>query len=188
MRRTFVCVLVLAAGACGSQQLPPGTFRLSPLEARTPGETRYLGRAGAKCEFEIAMQNESSGGMTFGSGSIERRPATDCRAFLESLAPALGYKEAALPAPPRESRLTITLATLGANLSRSRTRPDTAGAFASKPSGDWTAMKVFVKDGDGEVFLSINVKDGVGEFSVKDEDYATTVLTELAKVLLPAGS
>lgn len=186
--RRFIPFILLVSVACGSQQLPPGTFRLSHLEARTPGETRYLGRAGATCEFEIAMQNESSGGMTIGSGSIERRPATDCRAFLEALAPAIGYREAALPAPPRESRLTISLATLGTNLSRARTRPDTAGAFSSKPSGDWTAMKVFVKDGDGEVFLNLNVKEGVGEFSVKDEDYATTVLTELAKVLLPAGS
>src|SRR6185436_6264261 len=153
---------------------------------------RYLGRAGKTCEFEIAMQGDSSSGlpsgMTFGAGSIERRPTTDCRAFLQSLAPALGFKEAALPSPPRESKLTISLATLGTNLSRSRTRPDTAGAFSSKPSGDWTAMKVFVKDGEGEVFLNLNVKEGVGEFSVKDEEYATTVLTELARVLLPAAS
>ena len=86
----IVCVFLLIASACGSQQLPPGTFRLSHLEAHTPGETRYLARAGATCEFEIAMQNESSGGMTFGSGSIERRPTTDCRAFLESRAPPQG--------------------------------------------------------------------------------------------------
>ena len=187
MRPLIVCVALLLVSACG-QQLPPGTFRLSHLEPRTPGETRYLARAGATCEFEISTQNESSGGMTFGSGAIERRPSTDCRAFLDALAPALGYKEAGLPAPPRESTLTISLATLGTNLSRSRTRPEIAGAFSSTPSGDWTPMKMFVKDGDGELFLNLNVKEGVGELSVKDEDYATTVLTALSKVLLPAGS
>ena len=53
------------------------------------------------------------------------------------------------------------------------------------PPGNWTAMKLFLADGEGEVFLNINARDGVGEFSIKDEDYATIVVTELAKVLLP---
>ena len=37
----------------------------------------------------------------------------------------------------------------------------------------------------GEVFLNLDVPDGLGELSVKDEDYAVIVVTELAKVLLP---
>ncbi len=33
--------------------------------------------------------------------------------------------------------------------------------------------------------MNINVRDGIGEFSLKDEDYAKVVVRELAKVLLP---
>ena len=46
-------------------------------------------------------------------------------------------------------------------------------------------MKLFLAGGEGEVFLNINAREGLGEFSIKDEDYATIVVTELAKVLLP---
>ena len=46
--------------------------------------------------------------------------------------------------------------------------------------------KVFLADGEGEVFLNLNPKEEIGEFSVKDEEYGSVVVTELAKVLLPA--
>lgn len=32
--------------------------------------------------------------------------------------------------------------------------------------------------------MNINARDGMGEFSIKDEAYATIVVTELAKILL----
>jgi hypothetical protein len=47
--------------------------------------------------------------------------------------------------------------------------------------------KLFLADGKGEVFLNLNAAEHIGEFSVKDEDYATIVTTELAKVLLRRG-
>jgi hypothetical protein len=60
-------------------------------------------------------------------------------------------------------------------------------AATSQPPGSWTVTKLFLADGKGEVFLNLNAAEHIGEFSVKDEDYATIVTTELAKVLLRRG-
>jgi len=57
--------------------------------------------------------------------------------------------------------------------------------FSQKPAGNWIATKAFLAGGDAEVFLNINPKLGVGEFSPKDPDYANQVVAELAKVFLP---
>jgi hypothetical protein len=55
----------------------------------------------------------------------------------------------------------------------------------SKPPGHWTTGKLFLADGDAEVFLNLDSEEGIGEFSIKDEDFADVVIRELAKVLLP---
>jgi hypothetical protein len=83
----------------------------------------------------------------------------------------------------RSDRLSAAIAILGTNQSRSNNGP-IAGGFTSKPPGSWTATKLFLADGEGEVFMNLNARDGFGEFSIKDEEYATIVVIELAKVLL----
>jgi hypothetical protein len=45
--------------------------------------------------------------------------------------------------------------------------------------------KLFLADGAGEVYLSLNERDALGEFSLKDDGYAVIVVTELARILLP---
>jgi hypothetical protein len=47
-------------------------------------------------------------------------------------------------------------------------------------------MKLFLGNEDeepGEVYLNLNAKDGVGEFSIKDSDYGVAVMRQLVKVL-----
>jgi hypothetical protein len=120
---------------------------------------------------------------SFGRAALIRHPRSNCTNFLRGLAKILGHA-AALPRPPLLDRLPAALAVLGTQQSRSAAGP-IAGSFISDPPGHWTAMKLFLADGEGEVFLNINAKDGVGEFSIKDEEYADIVIAELAKVLPP---
>ena len=69
---------------------------------------------------------------------------------------------------------------LGQNQSRS-----SDGGFGDSPRGNWTAMKIFLGEGEseGEVFLNFNSAVGKAEFSIKDSDYGDFVMAELAKVL-----
>lgn len=176
--------------ALSIDQLGPGAFRLSDLGA-TAGGTRYLASAEATppstCQFEVLIekvQAMADAPFSFAEASLVRRPGSDCTTFLSALARHLGVRSA-LPTPGPVDRLSASLAILGRNQSRSADVGEVAGTFSSIPAGHWTATKLFLSDGEGEVYLNINVQEGFGEFSSKDEDYATVVVTELAKILLP---
>jgi phosphate starvation-inducible protein PhoH and related proteins len=80
----------------------------------------------------------------------------------------------------RVTRLDFTCVIIGENQSLS-----SGGGFADNPSGDWTAMKIFLPTGDdnAEVFLNFNAKTGKAQFSQKDPDYGDPVLAKLATVL-----
>lgn len=69
---------------------------------------------------------------------------------------------------------------IGDNLSQGA-----SGGFNAAPPGNWTAIKVFIGEGEqeAEVFLNINVVIKKGQFSIKDAEYGDLVLTQLAKVL-----
>jgi hypothetical protein len=67
---------------------------------------------------------------------------------------------------------------LGENQSRS-----SDGSFSDKLRGDWIAMKIFLANGEGEVFLNLNPGASKAEFSIKDSDYGDVVLAELARIL-----
>jgi hypothetical protein len=58
-----------------------------------------------------------------------------------------------------------------------------AGTFGSEPKGDWVAAKLFLGDGEGEVFLNLDPIGGYGELSMKDEAYGDAVLHELGRLL-----
>jgi hypothetical protein len=98
---------------------------------------------------------------------------------LADLHKALQAKVQPLPASKRTS-IPFTYANIGDNLSQVR-----GGGFNTKPPGNWTALKLFLGEGDqeGELFLNINPKIRKGQFSMKDPDYGDLVLAELAKVL-----
>ena len=59
------------------------------------------------------------------------------------------------------------------------------GSFTSTKPGEWIACKVFLADGEAEVYLNINPVIGQGEFTTKDPEYGAVVLRELAKVFYP---
>jgi hypothetical protein len=171
-------------------QLGPGAFRLSDLGATASG-TRYLASAEAAppstCQFEVMIEKIQPMGdapFSFAAASLVRRPGSDCTTFLGALGKHLGFR-GELPVPGPVDSLAASLAILGSNQSRSADKGEVAGSFSSSPAGHWTATKLFLADGEGEVYLHINLREGVGEFSIKDEGYATVVVTELAKILLP---
>jgi hypothetical protein len=168
---------VLAAGAFHLERLPPGT----------DGTTAYRAFTGAdqRCEFVVRLRQSTSAqtaSIEFASASIERRGATDCTQFLRALAPELGFS-GPLPAIRPTQSISLEAALLGTHQSRSH---GPGGGFSSTPPGPWLLLKLFFNDDEGEVFLNLNPEDGIGEFALKDQEYATVVVTELAKVLLPS--
>jgi hypothetical protein len=86
-------------------------------------------------------------------------------------------------AKPKTDTLEFMAAILGDNLSRGSGPDQFAGGFTSKPPGDWIATKIFVADSEGEFFLNLNSKEGIGEISMKDAEYGDIVLAELERVL-----
>lgn len=168
-----------------SRQLGPGAFRVTGLGTTESGASRYLATIDGPpiCQFQVWIEKSNQDGMpfSFAEAALLRQPGSDCTAYLRELARQLGFR-GELPRPAPADRVTASVAILGTNQSRSAGAD--AGTFSSTPAGHWTATKLFLADGEGEVFLNINARGGVGEFSVKDEEYATIVVTELAKILL----
>jgi hypothetical protein len=163
----------------------PGTFRIVESSVRSDGSRHYLADAseGPKaCGFEIVIgkaKPTSDGLFGFAPATILRKPGADCRPFLRGLATELGYR-GKLPAPRPAEQLAASVAILGENQSRASLEV----GYSSEPPGNWTVTKLFLADGEGEVFLNLDAVDHVGEFSVKDEDYAQIVITELARIML----
>jgi hypothetical protein len=65
------------------------------------------------------------------------------------------------------------------------TPPFYCTATNTQPAGNWTAMKIFIGDGDdeSEVFLNFNPVSKKAQFSEKDVDYGDAVVAKLATVL-----
>jgi hypothetical protein len=82
-----------------------------------------------------------------------------------------------IPKAKPMDRLEFGVAMLGTDLRR-----DAGGGFSGK-GGGWTATKLFLGEGDVEVYLNFNPKSGEAEFSIKDADYGEDVLRALASVM-----
>ena len=205
MRRRLVLVFSLFAAACTrspaasevraatqsprSEALARGAFRITETKSPGTGGTWYLARGSGACAFEVVIGTPKSGPgglFSMAPATISRHQGADCSSFLHDLALELGFT-GKIPAPPPVAQLSAAVVILGTNQSRSPDGSTTAGAFLSKPPGHCTLMKLFLADGEGEVFLNLNAQDGVGEFSMKDEEYGEVVVGELAKVLLPSA-
>ena len=177
------------ADAQARDDLDPGAFQVTALGS-ADGSSRYLATTGETppiCQFEVMIEpaRPADGApFYFSKAALIRRPASDCTAFLKRLATHLAFT-GELPRPAPVDRLDTSIAILGTNQSRLPDNGVIAGGFSSTPPGHWTASKLFLADGEGEVFLNINAPAGIGEFSIKDEEYATVVVTELARILLP---
>jgi hypothetical protein len=121
-----------------------------------------------------------SGGIEVGKGRFVSMPDSDASVLLGKLKKALEAKTEPRGVKRTEA-LSFTLADIGDNLSRSSSG---GGGFFADPPGGWTAMKIFLEDGDDvELFLNINPHMKKGEFSIKDPDYGDSALTKLASVL-----
>jgi len=114
-----------------------------------------------------------------GEGRFISEQGSDASVLLVDLQKALEAKK--LPKlVPRSISLPFTFAILGERQSQAP-----GGGFNDKPSGNWTAMKIFIGQGkqEAEVFLNFNLATRKGQFSMKDPDYGDLLLGELAKVL-----
>jgi len=114
-----------------------------------------------------------------GQGRFLAESGSDAVALLADLKKALEAKT--VPANIRRVKeLPFTYVNLGDNLSQAP-----GGGFNTTPPGDWTAIKIFIVEGEqeAEVFVNFNTAIGKGQFSIKDPDYGDLVLKQLATVL-----
>jgi hypothetical protein len=114
-----------------------------------------------------------------GEGSFVALDGSDASVFLSELRQALQAKT--IPAKVhRQANLPFTFVNLGEHQSRA-----SDGGFFTQPPGDWTAIKIFLGQGDKEAQLYLNINPAIrkGEFSMKDSDYGDLAISQLATVL-----
>ncbi|HWW13076.1 MAG TPA: hypothetical protein VN310_00325 [Candidatus Dormibacteraeota bacterium] len=131
---------------------------------------------GAKDSKDFPMKDFP---MKVGEGRFVAEPGSDASVLLLDLKKALEAK--ALPSKvQRLDNLPFTFVNIGENLSQGA-----SGGFNAAPPGNWTAIKIFIGDGEqeAEVFLNINAVIRKGQFSIKDAEYGDLALAQLAKVL-----
>lgn len=117
--------------------------------------------------------------MATGEGRFVAEPRSDATVLLADLRKALEAKGIP-PNVQKVQALPFTFVNFGDNLSQAP-----GGGFNADPPGGWTAIKIFIGEGEqeGEVFLNFNPAIGKGQFSIKDADYGDIVLKQLATVL-----
>jgi hypothetical protein len=114
-----------------------------------------------------------------GEGRFVSERGSDASVLLVDLKKGLEAKT--LPSKvQRLESIPFTFANIGENLSQAAN-----GGFNTEPPGNWTAIKIFIGEGEkeAELFLNINQVTRKGQFSIKDSDYGDLALAQLAKVL-----
>jgi len=194
----FILSLVLSCFACSRNSSKSSSPTLEPhsgnqdsvgfdIAAVEHSPNQWLGTYksdGKTAKFIIDLGpakaiKEKDFQMSSGSGRSLSQSGSEAGVFLAALAKALQAKQ--LPTNlHRVETVPFDYVILGKNQSRSSDR-----GFGDSPRGNWTAMKIFLGEGDteGEVFLNPNSALGKAEFSIKDSDYGDFVIAELAKVL-----
>jgi hypothetical protein len=131
-----------------------------------------------RIDFEPAQKKSNDEFVSaFGKGRIVSVTGSDSALLLEHLKKALEAKSVPKHVK-RGQQIEFEYVTLGDHMSHA---PE--GGFNAKPPGNWSPSKLFLANGEGEVFFNINPLMKIGEFSIKDSEYRDIVLTELAKVL-----
>jgi hypothetical protein len=168
------------SGSVGFDIIPrKGEHGSLHFEARYPARNRL-----AKFEIEFgsaqAVENDSRDfPLKTGQGRFVAETGSDATVLLSDLQKALEGKKN--PGKVQRAKtLPFTCVNIGDNLSQA-----SGGGFNGNPPGNWTAIKIFIGDGEqeGEVFLNINTAIGKGQFSIKDPDYGDLVIKQLATVL-----
>ena len=202
LRRVFTMLAgFLTVGGCSNQSpdgLPahqPGSFTLAEVESKDAADgllktwlatSRVGGNKPFTFRLELLLKNaKGNSPIAFSTGAILREGDADGRNFLDEVARAIESEVEAPAKSVQVDRLEFPTAILGTSLSRGTSENAVAGSFTSSKPGNWIAVKLFLADGEGEVFLNINPVAGVGEFSTKDPEYGGVVLRELATVFLP---
>ena len=120
---------------------------------------------------------------TFSKGWLIAHTPSDAKAFVSRIAAIHGVPDTFTVLPSVDS-VPMTAAILGKDLSRGITKDDmVAGGFKSSPAGPWLSTKLFFGDGEIELYMNINTRDGIAEFAVKDPGNGTGLLPILTSVL-----
>ncbi|MQB42947.1 hypothetical protein [Rhizobium sp. ICMP 5592] len=162
----------------------PLAFKVAPLTGGSDTEALALmatyGERDSETKFVIEIQapdeKEGSGPISFSRGAFRHVPGSRPTRFFEQLAKALTANAPSLSNAKLET-LQFGIAFLGAATARLP-----GGGFGGG-KGDWYATKLFLAQDEAEVFFNFNLVSGEAEFSIKDEDYGNTVLSELSKVI-----
>jgi|SRR5271168_748011 len=201
--RVFYLSAVLLAAACSRPASAPSDrvveayapssgavgFDLTALPS-PPGSSQWKATYSSKGKtaiFRIELgPGKVSGGdgpadfvIKSGEGKFVAETGSDASVLLSDLKIALEAKT--LPSKVRRaSSIPFTFVNIGENLSQAQD-----GGFNAKPPGNWTAIKLFMGEGEQEceVFFNVNSAIGKGEFSIKDIDYGDLLLAQFAKVL-----
>jgi hypothetical protein len=189
-RITLIFLTLLAIPALAQESPDSVSFRITEVSSKALGNVQekvwlatHESRRGV-ARFRITMQLKPASGdspFMFSKGSFEHVADSNPAEFLKQLSSALAARK---PEAPRAKVQTLpfAIAILGIGRSRAEEGGEIAGGFSSKP-GPWIVTKIFLADGEGEVFLNLDPESGVGEFSIKDEGYGDIVIRELSRVL-----
>ena len=137
-----------------------------------------------RIELGPGKKDDSSGqepgepSVTIGTGRFVREQGSDASILLGDLKKALLAKS--LPSKvQRVPSVPFTFVSFGDRLSLAP-----GGGMHTNPPGNWTAMKLFLGEGQNEsqVILNLDPTEGKGQFSIKDTDYGDLLLVEFAKV------
>jgi hypothetical protein len=182
--------LVFFAFGCGLAQAQDSedfvAFKLSEISKKTLGDTQQFvwlathDSVKGRAQFLISMEIKRPTGnalFTFSRGSIEHVQGSQPTEFLRQLAAALGAEKPKV-LKQSASRLPFSVAILGTNQSH-----DLGGSFSDNPPGSWIVTKIFLANDQAEVYLNLDPRGGIGEFSIKDEEYGNAIIQELSKVL-----
>ena len=194
-----VLSLLVWAGARAEQQPArdddpqPAAFKLAAAAnpaGAAPGTRTFLATAGTgdeQARFLIVLNGERRSAVddkgndpgfdiSFSSGSFRHVAGSKPGPFLRRVATALLAKAPKL-SQAKADVLPFEMAILGPPAAR-----DPRGGFTGKP-GTWVVSKLFLADGDAEVYFNFDPVSGDAELSFKDEDYGNRVVEELSKVL-----
>lgn len=163
-------------------------FRIAQIDDAAAGTTwlATYDAGGQVAQFRIRLQiAEPAPGspFAFSAGALYRQPGSDPSVFLRDLALALEASSHDLPPVQKADDLPVQVAILGTGLSRDGSEDGSPAAYLEQPEGDWIATKLFLAEGQAEVYLNLNPAAGWGEFAIKDPESGDAVLAELAKVL-----
>ncbi len=201
--RVFCLSAALLAAACSRPASAPSGrvveayapssgaigFDLTPLPSPS-GSSQWKATYSSKGKtaiFQIELgpakvsggSNPSDFVIKSGEGKFVAERGSDASILLADLKIALEAK--ALPFNIRRaSSIPFTFVSIGENLSQAQN-----GGLNVKPPGNWTAIKLFMGEGEEEceLFFNVNSAIGKGEFSIKDPDYGDLLLAQFAKVL-----